>query len=79
MKKESIVVEKNSWKDRFKNEYAELKDRYNKLHKMLVKYKAGTLDFKPNCSYELLSEQASAMGKYLFVLEARAEIEKIEL
>lgn len=78
-KTSSVAVENNSWKDRFKKEYTELKDRYNKLHKMLVKYKAGTLDFKPNCSYELLSEQAEAMYKYLFVLETRAEIEKIEL
>lgn len=46
---------------------------------MLVKYKAGTLDFTPNCSFELLSEQAAAMGKYLFILETRAEIEKIVL
>lgn len=80
MKKEAIVTaENNSWEDRFKKEYAELKDKYNKLHKMLVKYKAGTLDFIPNCSYELLSEQAAAMGKYLFILETRAEIEKITL
>lgn len=68
-----------TWQDRFRKEYEELKGRYNKLHKMLVKYKAGTLDFTPNCSFELLSEQAAAMGKYLFILETRAEIEKIVL
>ena len=68
-----------TWQDRFRKEYADLKNKYNKLRKMLVKYKAGTLDFTPNCSYELLSEQAAAMGKYLFILETRAEIEKIVL
>lgn len=68
-----------SWQDRFKKEYAELKERYEKLHKMLIKYEAGTLDFKPNCSIELLKKQAKAMGEYLYILEVRAEIEKISL
>ena len=67
------------YKERFKIEYAELKERYDKLHKMLVKYEAGTLDFEPTCSIDLLKEQASYMGNYLRVLEIRAEIEKIEL
>jgi len=31
----------NNYKQRFINEYVELKDRYNKLHKMLKKYDAG--------------------------------------
>lgn len=55
------------------------KIRYNKLHEMLVKYKAGTLPFKPRCSYDLLSEQAKHMGMYLHCLEIRAEVEKIGL
>lgn len=67
------------YKERFKVEYAELKERYDKLHKMIVKYEAGTLDFKPTCSIELLKKQASYMGNYLGVLEVRAEIEKIEI
>lgn len=46
---------------------------------MLVKYEAGTLDFKPNCSLELLKKQKSLMGQYLNILEIRAEIEKISL
>jgi hypothetical protein len=45
----------------------------------LVKYDAGTLGFTPTCSIELLREQASVMGKYLYILETRAEIENIEL
>ena len=72
-----MPVREETWQDRFKKEYAELKDRYNKLHKMIVKYEAGTLEFKPNCSLELLKRQASLMGQYLYVLEMRAEIEKI--
>lgn len=60
-------------------EYHELKDKYTKLHRMLVKYEAGTLDFEPTCSIELLEHQANVMGEYLHTLEVRAEIEKVEL
>lgn len=67
------------YKDRFKAEYYQVKTRYDKLHKMTVKYKAGTLDFKPSCSLELLLEQKKYMGQYLNCLEVRAEIEGIEL
>lgn len=67
------------WKERVVQEYKELEERYNKLHKMLIKYEAGTLDFTPNCSLELLKEQKMYMGEYLRVLEIRAEIEDIDL
>lgn len=67
------------WKERFVQEYKELEERYNKLHKMLIKYEAGTLDFTPNCSLELLKEQKMYMGEYLRVLEIRSEIENIDL
>ena len=67
------------WKERVVQEYKELKERYNKLHKMIIKYEAGTLDFTPNCSLELLKEQKMYMGEYLRILEIRAEIEDIDL
>ena len=67
------------WKERVVREYKELKERYNKLHKMLIKYEAGTLDFTPNCSLELLKEQKMYMGEYLRILEIRSEIEDIDL
>ena len=67
------------WKERFVQEYKELKERYNKLHRMLIKYEAGTLDFTPNCSLELLKEQKRYMGEYLRILEIRSEIENIDL
>lgn len=67
------------WKERVVQEYKELKERYNKLHRMLIKYEAGTLDFTPNCSLELLKEQKMYMGNYLRILEIRAEIEDIDL
>ena len=61
------------------NEYHELKDKYTKLHRMLVKYEAGTLDFEPTCPIELLEHQANVMSEYLHTLEVRAEIENVEL
>ena len=67
------------WKDRFKAEYKQLKDRYDKLHSMCIKYEAGTLDFTPNCPLDLLKEQKAAMGNYLRVLEVRGEIENVDL
>lgn len=60
-------------------EYHELKDKYNKLHRMLVKHEAGTLDFEPTCPIELLEHQANVMNEYLHTLEVRAEIENVEL
>ena len=69
----------NDYKERMKVEYQQTKERYDKLHKMLVKYDAGTLDFTPTCPIELLKEQAGAMGKYLYILEVRAQIENVDI
>ena len=70
---------KMDYKERMRNEYIELKDKYDKLHRMLVKYDAGKLDFTPSCPIELLREQAATMGKYLYILETRALREGGEL
>lgn len=69
----------NDYKERFKGEYYQLKYRYDKLHDMLVKYEAGTLNFKPNCPLDVLKAQKAAMRTYLYSLEVRAAIEEIEL
>ena len=42
---------------------------------MVTKYEAGTLDFTPNCSLDLLRQQKRHMGEYLHDLEIRAEVE----
>lgn len=73
------LMNSKDFKDRSIAEYWQLKCRYDKLHKMIVKYEAGKLNFTPNCSLEMLKEQAASMGKYLYILEVRAEIEEIEL
>ena len=69
----------DDYKDRFKAEYWQTKIRYNKLHRMTVKYEAGTLDFEPSCPLAILKAQKSEMGYYLNMLEVRAEIEGIDL
>lgn len=73
------LMESDDYKERFKTEYFQTKIRYDKLHKMIVKYESNTLNFEPSCSLELLKKQASTMGQYLYCLEMRAEIEGIEL
>ena len=67
------------YKERMKKEYWQFKDRYTKLHNMCIKYEAGTLDFTPSCSLELLTKQKAAMGQYLHCLEVRAQIEGVTL
>lgn len=69
----------DDYKKRFVAEYVQTKIRYKKLHKMITKYEAGTLDFEPQCSLELLKEQKMHMGNYIHTLEVRAEIENILL
>lgn len=73
------LIISSDYKARFVGEYAELKIRYNKLHKMLIKHEAGTLGFEPTCDISILEDQAYHMGNYLKQLEIRAEIEKITL
>ena len=73
------LMKSEDYKDRFRAEYYQLEDRIDKLENMLKKYKAGTLNFTPSCSYELLNNQLKAMNEYLLYLTVRAEIEGIEI
>lgn len=81
---EAVPANKNGepladYQIRMVNEYRQLKDRYDKLDIMTIKYEAGTLDFTPTCSLNLLKKQKKHMGCYLRCLKIRAEIEGIEL
>lgn len=67
------------YEERFIAEYIQTKIRYDKLHKMIVKLEAGTLDFEPKTPLLVLQSQASFMGQYLKQLEIRAELEDIVL
>lgn len=73
------MMNSRDYKERFKAEYWQIKIRYDKLHKMIVKCDARTLDFELSCDIEMHRKQAKAMGEYLYCLEVRAEIEKIDL
>lgn len=73
------LMESKNFEDRFKAEYYQLDNRMSGLSKMLEKYKKGELDFKPNCSYDLLNGQLKAMDMYASYLEERAILENIEL
>ena len=67
------------WEERFKKEYYELTERFQKLDMMIDQYEKGQLEFKPKCPIDLLKGQRSTMWNYLKILEQRAEIEEIKL
>jgi len=75
----AVLMNSEDYKERFAAEYWQTKLRYDRLHRMVVHYEAGTLEFKPKCSLDLLKQQKAAMGQYLYCLEVRAEIEQIML
>lgn len=74
------------WKDRLKAEYAQTKERYEKLKaynnkKEIESNLTRNVVMKQEDYYNghLMKEQQSAMGKYLHILELRAELAHIEL
>lgn len=73
------LMSSDDYKERFVAEYLQTKIRYNNLHRMIVKYDAGTLNFELKTPILILKNQKSFMGQYLNQLEIRAEIEGITL
>lgn len=67
------------YRERFKAEYIQLKNRYGSLRRMLDEWEDGKLSFKPSCPRSLLEIQATHMAHYLMALKKRATIEGIEL
>ena len=59
------LMESEDFKDRFIAEYQQTKIRYDRLHKMIVKYEAGKLPFTPVTPFAVLEKQTSHMGQYL--------------
>ena len=57
------------WKERFKKEYYELRERFQKLDMMIGQYEKGQLEFEPKCPIDLLKRQRSVMWDYLSTLE----------
>lgn len=73
------MMNSSDFRERTKAEYFQLKIRKENLENMLKKYKEGTLEFTPNCSYDLLNAQLMIMESYMEILEERAKIENIDL
>ncbi len=73
------LMNSGDYQDRFKAEYFQTKIRLEKLHNMLIKMDAGTLDFTPNSPKNVLQMQENYMRQYLNQLEVRAQYEHIEL
>ena len=81
-------AESSSYKERFLAEYAQLKQRYEKLKAFNNRIKAAELtkgmdggvdEPLHDCPTELLRGQQGVMGEYLHILEVRAVIEGIDL
>lgn len=79
LKDTAELMTSDDYKERFQAEYYQVKARYEKLDAMTVKYEAGTLQFTPKCSLDLLKTQKRHMGEYIHTLKIRAEIEGVQL
>lgn len=66
-------------KERFKAEYQQLELRASRLNSILRLHENGALSFEPACPIPMLECQYNAMMAYLYCLQARAEIEGIDL
>lgn len=73
------LMQSEDYKERFQAEYYQLKIRAEKLHDVLVKYDAGTLEFTPTCGIAVLKKQMEAMRNYIYWLEVRATMEGISV
>lgn len=75
----------NNWQERMKEEYVQLRERYEKLkahnNRIEVKRYLGSCTEKAEDDYRfrLMREQQTVMGEYLHLLELRAELEGIDL
>lgn len=69
----------SDYKERFIAEYIQVKNRLERLEKMIKDWNAGTLSFTPTCPKEIFDFQIRAMKDYLSTLIIRAKIENIDL
>ena len=67
------------YKERFKAEYVQLKNRIEGLKRLIEAWDDGKLTFTPSCSRDLFVDQCTGIELYLKVLKLRAEIEEIKL
>ena len=67
------------YKERFKAEYIQLKNRLEGLKRILESWDKGTLNFTPTCPRDLYDKQVSGMVTYLNVLAKRARMEGVNI
>ena len=65
------------YKERFKAEYLQLKNRLEGLKRMLDAWDNGKLTFTPTCPRTIYNDQVRGMELYLNVLTVRAAMEHI--
>lgn len=75
----AALMTSENYKDRFKAEYIQLKNRYEGLKRMTDNWDNSTLSFTPTCPRATYNFQLRAMKEYLDILEIRAKIEGINL
>lgn len=64
----------NNYKERLKEEYAQLEERVAKLNSFIIKYNMGAIDVELDCPLWVLELQLSTMNAYLTVLKKRIEL-----
>ena len=64
----------NDYKERLKEEYAQLEERVVKLNSFITKYNMGEVDVELDCPLWVLELQLNAMNTYLTVLKKRIEL-----
>ena len=79
LKETAGLMQSANYKERFRAEYFQAVIRFRKLKKMLEKWDEGELEFEPACCRGLYNLQERAMADYIAVLEARAQIEHIDI
>lgn len=64
----------STYKERLKEEHAQLEERVTILNSFIIKYNMGEVDVKLDCPLWVLELQLNAMNTYLTVLKKRIEI-----
>ena len=64
----------SDYKDRLKEELAQLEERVSKLNSFITKYNMGELDVELDCPMWILELQLNAMKTYLTVLKKRIRL-----
>ena len=75
----AALMASENYKDRFKAEYIQLKNRYEGLKRMTDNWDNGILSFTPTCPRATYNFQLRAMEEYLDILEIMAKVEGINL